>query len=264
MTDVVLTEVDAAVAVVTLNRPERRNAVNAELLSGLRATLAALDADPEVAAIVLTGAGSAFCAGMDLADLDALVSVPGLIAWDATLRTSAPWEPLETPVVGAVNGAAVTGGLEIALACDVLVGSDRASFADTHARAGLVPGWGLTVRLPLAVGLRAARAMSLTGDYVDAATALRLGLVYAAVPHADLLPTALTLAQHIADNDRAAVHSYVRLYRAVEAELVDDAYQREAEHSRAHLERTYRPGAIGDRKDDIIARGRSQRCDPRP
>lgn len=197
---VVLTAVDERVAVVTLNRPEARNALDAELAAALPAAIAAADADPEVAAIVLTGADPAFCAGFDLRNVRAGAKRgenphPG---WWGALP------PTRVPVIGAVNGAAVTGGLEIALACDFLIASERARFADTHAEVGMLPGWGLTILLPEAVGARRARQMSLTGDFIDAATALAWGLVNEVVPHEQLLPRALEVAHQVAALPAAA------------------------------------------------------------
>ena len=116
-------------------------------------------------------------------------------------------------MIGAVNGVAVTGGLELALACDLLVASEHARFADTHARVGIMPGWGLSVLLPQAVGLRRAKQMSVTGNYVDAGTALAWGLVNQVVPHEELLPTCRQLAADVASNDPAAVARLLQTYR---------------------------------------------------
>lgn len=254
---VVLVEREGPVAVVTLNRPERGNAINGALLVALRAALAELDDDAGVRAIVLTGAGGAFCTGMDLDDLDDLMSLPDLVP-PAQSGPTGPWPPLMTPLVGAVNGAAVTGGLEVALACDVLIGSERARFADTHARVGIVPGWGLTVRLPLAVGIRAARAMSLTGGYVDAGAALRIGLLHEAVPTDELLPRAIRVARDIAENDPAALATYRAIYADLEAGLVGDGYRAEAAYMRGHLASSYRPGTARERRDEVIGRGRKE------
>ena len=114
---------------------------------------------------------------------------------------------LTKPLIGAVNGVAITGGLELVLACDFLVASERARFADTHARMGIMPGWGLTYELPAAVGLRRARQMSATGNFVDAATALTWGLVNHVVPHAELMEFTRRLAADAASNDPAAVRA---------------------------------------------------------
>src|SRR5215472_14574586 len=128
---VVLTEVAEFVATVTLNRPERRNALSGELLTALRETLASLESSEHVRVIVLTGADPAFCAGLDLTELGQAGSALRRAAGGPVLRGMAK------PMIGAVNGVAVTGGLELALACDFLVASDRARFADTHARVGI-------------------------------------------------------------------------------------------------------------------------------
>jgi enoyl-CoA hydratase len=196
--DVLLTDQPAAgVLVITLNRPAARNALNQELAMALRAALLEADGDPAVRAIVLTGADPAFCAGIDLKEAAAAGS-------DYRNRHHArdcidtPGQ-LRTPVLGAVNGATFTGGLELALGCDFLIASERAYFADTHARVGILPGGGLTARLPVAVGTAMARRMSLTGDPVDAATALRWGLVTEVVGHEDLLRRAVALAMAISE-----------------------------------------------------------------
>lgn len=138
------------VRLVTLNRPEARNSLSAELIHALSAALRAADADPDVRAIVITGADPAFCAGLDLKALAA--DGPDylqLFHVDHCIRLVGE---LATPVVGAVNGAAFTGGLEIALGCDFLIASERAVFADTHARVGVLPDGGMTARLPDWVG----------------------------------------------------------------------------------------------------------------
>ena len=122
--------------------------------------------------------------------------------------------PLSKPIIGAINGVAVTGGFELALNCDFLIASDQASFADTHARVGIQPGWGLTVLLPQAIGLRRAREMSTTGNFVDARTALEWGLVNRVVAHEDLLPTCRTLAADIVSNDQAGVRRILRTYQS--------------------------------------------------
>ena len=169
---VVLVEVADQIGTITLNRPEARNAISGQLMRELDDAVSGLDARDDVACMILTGADPAFCAGVDLKSLS---SEP---RQEQQERQSGPiahlgfLPPHETPVIGAINGATVTGGLEIALGCDFLIASERARFADTHARVGAMPGAGLTVRLPQLVGIDRARRMSFTGDFVDAATAL--------------------------------------------------------------------------------------------
>ena len=161
------------------------------------------------------------------------------------------------PVIGAINGFAVTGGLEVALACDFLVASEKASFADTHARVGVMPGWGLTVLLPQAVGVRRAREMSITGNYVDATTALEWGLVNHVVPHDDLLPFCRQLGADIASNDQAGVRRMLATYDEVSSTTVEEGWKREAQAARA-WEAT-RAGLSADRRDAVISRGRDQK-----
>jgi enoyl-CoA hydratase len=190
--------ISPGVAVVTLDRPQKRNALSKELLGQLSKVLAELAVDSRLRCAVLTGAGPAFCAGVDLVELgDPSVTFgPG----DLTALRSFP-----LPIVGAINGAAATGGLELALACDFRIASERALFADTHAQVGGVPAWGLTARLPQAVGQGWARQMSFTGEFIDAIAALQIGLVNDVVPHDELLPRAVGIAESIAAASAPAV-----------------------------------------------------------
>lgn len=194
------------IAIVTLNRPGARNAMNAELIEQLNAAWErVLDAD-DVGAVVLTAADPTFCAGMDLTEMS--VGAP-----DVDLAQVARLEHTDTPVIGAINGACITGGLEMVLPCDFLIASERAWFADTHAKLGFLPGHTVSVKLAALVGVGMATEMSLTGRRVDAAEALAVGLVNRVVPHEHLLTTAVDLATVIAANDRAAVRQMKRVYR---------------------------------------------------
>lgn len=199
-------EVDHGVALLTLDRPAVRNALSQDLLRQLRSALVRFDDGAEVEAVVLTGTGSAFSAGVDLAELRSDPDVARTIG-----PRSTPIVSSQTPLVCAVNGPAYTGGLELVLACHVVIASDRATFADTHARLGLTPGWGMTVRLPEAVGSSRALQMSLTGQPVDAETALAWGLVNEVVPHDHLVERALTIARQICGSDRSAVRALTRI-----------------------------------------------------
>ena len=248
----VFCEIRDQVAVVTLSRPDRRNAISASLLSGLQTAMAEVDPDPAVRAIVLTGADPAFCAGLDLSEL----SQP-----DSPLAgtgTGPVLPELSTPLIGAVNGAAITGGLELALRCDFLIASEHARFADTHARMGIIPGWGLTVELPAAVGLRRAREMSATGNFIDAETALQWGLVNHVVPHAELLPFALAFAADIASNDPAAVQALLATYREGAKVTRDEALRIEARAGARWHAAGIDSDQVALRREAVIARGRSQ------
>jgi enoyl-CoA hydratase len=211
---VILVDRDDAVATVTLNRPQARNALSSELRKTLWQTMRDLDADESVAAIVLTGADPAFCAGLDLKELAATsgAALGETGAAGDTTTSRGPMPPMDTPVIGAINGVAITGGFEVALACDFLIASERAAFADTHARMGIMPGWGLTVLLPEAVGFRRAKELSTTGNFLDAPTALAWGLVNHVVPHDELVPFAQRLAADIASNDEAGVRRMLQTY----------------------------------------------------
>ena len=187
-------EVDG-VRTLTLDRPEVKNALDGALRTALCDGLREADRDPSVRVVVLTAVDPVFCAGVDFKDVD-----PGFDSHEAQFRVN-PGRALRamtTPVICAVNGACVSGGLELALSSSFVVASDRARFADTHARLGAVATWGLTALLPRAVGIRKAREMSITGNFVDAAEALRIGLVNHVVPHDELLPTAARLAADVA------------------------------------------------------------------
>lgn len=160
-------------------------------------------------------------------------------------------------MIGAVNGAAVTGGLEVALTCDFLVASERARFADTHARVGILPGWGLTVLLPQAVGLRKAKEMSTTGNFVTAEEAWRFGLVNRLVAHDDLLPTAIGLARDIASNDSETTQALLASYERIAALTTAEGLRLEADAQRTWGAR-FDPAEVARRREAIVERGRAQ------
>lgn len=270
-TDVLLVDRADRTAVVTLHRPEARNALNRDLRRALPAAMRELDADDGIDVIILTGADPAFCAGLDLKELgagqnEAVRAATGDAGEDpreaaestADVIQRGPFPPVTKPVIGAINGAAITGGFELALQCDFLVASERARFADTHARVGILPGWGLTVLLPQAVGVRRARAMSYTGNFLDAATAAAWGLVNWVVPHDELLPFARQLAGDIVSNDQRAVRRMKQTY--AEGALLDGrgAWQLESEVANAWQASTFDPAEVERRRAEIIERGRGQ------
>jgi enoyl-CoA hydratase len=256
--EILLVEADRRVATVTLNRPAVRNALSAALRAMLASTMESLDGDDAIDVIILTGADPAFCAGVDLKELGGRGSgggddVRGLI------EVGNPFGPLSKPLIGAINGVAVTGGFELALNCDFLIASEQASFADTHARVGIQPGWGLTVLLPQAIGLRRAREMSTTGNFVDAETALEWGLVNRVVAQGDLLPTCRALAADIVSNDQAGVRRILRTYAESAGITALPARRLEAEVSVEWLRSGGgRPEEVERRRKAIIERGRTQ------
>lgn len=217
------TALDDGVLSLALDRPEARNALSPDLVEALDSALDRLEEDPAVRAGVITGAGSAFCAGLDVKVFAAAAADRRTVS--ALLRR---FGRLGKPLVGAVNGPAVAGGLEIALACDFLVASPRAVFADTHVRIGAFPGGGLTARLGRAVGVRTAQAMSLAGLRLDAPAALRAGLVTEVVEADHLLGRATELAAAVSAADPDLVRAVCRLHgestdRSLPAALAEEA-----------------------------------------
>lgn len=251
--DVVLIDVADRVATVTINRPQARNALDTAVQRALPAAIEALDADGGVDVIILTGTDPAFSAGVDLKELAA-----GGIRLVIPRDQRGPLPARTKPLIGAINGVAVTGGFELALNCDFLVASDRARFADTHTRVGVQPGWGLTVLLPQAIGVRRARQMSLTGNYIDAPTALAWGLVNEVVPHEQLLPRCRALAADIVGNDQDGVRRMLRTYHDGSLGTADAAWTLEAKVSRDWARSNLDPAEVGRRREAILERGRAQ------
>jgi enoyl-CoA hydratase len=259
--DVLLLEIAERVATVTLNRPGSRNALNRDLRRALHGTMCELDADDSVDAVIITGADPAFCAGLDLKELGVAASASvEALASDDDLPPEArgPFPPVSKPVIGAINGAAITGGFELALRCDLLVASERGAFADTHARVGIMPGWGLTVLLPQAVGVRRARELSTTGNFLDADTALAWGLVNHVVAHDELLPFCRRLASDIVSNDQSAVRRILRTYAEGSLLSAGEAWRVEAAVAAEWQGRGIDPAEIEARRAAVTARGRSQ------
>lgn len=207
--DVLLVESRGPISILTLQRPTRRNALSRQLIDQLVLELDRASNDTACAAIILTGSGEAFCAGLDLHELENDRSLLDRRLLDALERCS-------KPLIGAINGAAVTGGLEISLACDFLIASERATFRDTHALVGILPSWGLTVRLQAAVGRSWARRMSLTAQPVNADEALRMRLVTEVVAHGDLMPRAMAVAESVAATDPRTAAAMREVYAAVQ------------------------------------------------
>jgi enoyl-CoA hydratase len=220
--DVLLLSADhGAVRVLTLNRPEARNALSRDLIKAAYTALTEADADESVRAVVLTGADPAFCAGVDLKE--AQREGLGYFQEFRSHSCISAVRTMRTPIIGAINGATFTGGLEMALGCDFLIASDRAVFADTHARVGILPGGGMTAYLPALVGRSMARRLSMTGEVVDAARAERIGLVTEVVPHERLLDRALELAGQIAEVPGPTMLGLKEIYTTGSAPVIDPA-----------------------------------------
>jgi len=236
-----------------LDAPERRNALDLDTMAALVGALRAADADEDVRAIILTGADPAFCAGLDLEEVAAgRLDLTAVGAADAD-----PWKVLQelsTPTIAAVNGPAVTGGLELVLCCDLTIASERARFADTHARVGIHPSGGLTVLLPRFIGLRQAMGMSLTGRFVDAEEAVQLGLANAVVPHEELARSVASVVEAIVGTDPVVVGELLATYRLLSGVPLAQALEMERDRGRGLV---VDPGSVEARRQAVIERGRS-------
>lgn len=252
-----LIERHESVAVLTLNRPDRRNALSSALLDDLRSAFTAADADPTVAVVVLAAEGRGFCAGLDLDELSS--SGGGLASGGVVDSMRGPLPAISKPILGAVNGDAITGGLELALVCDVLYAAPEARFADTHTRFGMLPAWGLTARLPERVGTARAMEMSLSGRFVSADEAMAWGLVNRVVPADALRDELVTLAQTIAANDRGAVAAVTALYRAGVDERSNGAWERETAAAGAWQGSGVDPSQVAAVRASVVERNRSER-----
>ncbi|NBR51172.1 MAG: enoyl-CoA hydratase [Alphaproteobacteria bacterium] len=216
MEELVLLEKADGYGVVTLNRPKAMNALSTELRNQLAAAIDDMQADKDMRVMILTGAGDkAFTAGLDLKEMGAQQGGgPALaIASDDPVVAMSRFSG---PIIGAINGVAITGGFEMALACDVLIGTPNTRFADTHARVGILPGWGLSQKLMRLVGASRAKEISLTGNFISAEQALDWGLINHLVAPEDLLDKARALAADML----SCVPDTLAAYKA----LMDDGF----------------------------------------
>jgi enoyl-CoA hydratase len=207
----VLTAVSGPVATVTINRPDKLNALNANVLRELREAFEAIKSDAAVQVVVVTGAGEkAFVAGADIAELSALTEGTGKRFAEEGQAVFTLIETIGKPVIAAVNGYALGGGCELALACHLRIASETAKFGLPEVSLGVIPGYGGTQRLARLVGEGRAMEMILTGDPIDAAEAHRIGLANKVVPAADLLSAAKAVAARILSRGQVAVHHALR------------------------------------------------------
>jgi enoyl-CoA hydratase len=233
------------------------NALSRELLDELARAIGECAADERVRVLILTGAGRAFCAGLDLKELG---RGAGPVGGERGQRDPDLMEAMAGfpgPILGAINGVAITGGFELALGCDVLIASTEARFADTHARVGIMPGWGLSQKLSRALGIYRAKELSLTGNYLDADTAEKWGLVNRVVAPAELLPVTRALARDMLSVPDKALRSYKRIIDAGFALAFGEALAAERELSGA-ANRAVTAEAVERARLDVRARGRSQ------
>jgi len=252
---ILLIEKSAGIAQLTLNRPEAMNALSHELRQALTQGFHALARDAAVRVVIVTGAGRAFCAGLDLEELGSQGSQPLGAFTDGEMMTAIRGFP--GPVIGAVNGFAITGGFELALACDLLIASSEARFADTHARVGILPGWGLSQKLPRLIGIGRAKELSFTGNFIGAEQALAWGLVNRVVAPAELLSTCRQLAADMLSCDPASLRGYKQLIDAGFATTFEEGLRLEARVSRDHA-RAITPEIVATRRGAVQERGRRQ------
>ena len=250
---VLLVEKKDGIATLTLNRPDQMNALSLELRWELQAALQDIGADPEVGVVVLTGAGEAFCAGLDLKEMGS--PVKGRSAVQPKDPPSLLRE-VNKPIIGAINGAAITGGFEISLSCDLLVITLETRFADTHARIGLIAGWGLGARLSRAVGLARAKELSLTGNFLSAQQAYEWGLVNRIVSQKELLPTCYELARDMLSCVPEVMNEYKRQIDHAYDLSLGDAMVYEADICRRH--RSPSAAAVSERRLLVQQRARNQ------
>jgi enoyl-CoA hydratase len=254
--DILLTEIHEGVATLTLNRPRQMNALSAELRRRFTAALHDLAQDDRVRVVIMTGSGEkAFSAGVDLKELETSPLTADDLGPDGP--TSRAFAGLGKPTIAAVNGFAITGGMELAINCDILVASTNARFADTHARVGIVPGWGMSQILPRLIGPVRARYMSYTGNFIDAATAKAWGLVLDVLPPAELLPYCWKLAAEIASCDQATLGDVRRLINGGLETTLEAGLALEGRLSKAATQRMDR-SAFAATREAVMSRGKEQ------
>ncbi len=254
---VLIVEREAPIAIVTLNRPDQRNALSAELRLAIGEAFRTLEADPEIRAVVLTGAGPAFCAGMDLKEIggggEGVSGYELSVAGQTEMREGIAG--FSGPVIAAVNGAAATAGFELALACDLIFASRDARFLDTHARVGMLPGWGLSQRLPRLIGIARAKEVSLSGNALTAERAYEWGLANRVCEPETLVDEACALARDMCSCVPDVMEGVKRLIDEGHSMLFDDAMAHELEVG-TEQSKTVDSSAIGARREAVIERGR--------
>ena len=248
---------DGPVVTLTLNRPDALNAINRALSTALIDTFRALSDDTTLRAIILTGAGRAFSAGVDLKEVAQAGEVATAFDWAGGDSLFDVVKACPHPVISAVNGFAITGGLELALLGDFLIASDAAMFADTHARVGITPSWGLTQILPRLIGPNRARQMSLTGEFIGAQTACDWGLVNEVVSAADLMPRARAIAGQIAETDPLAARRIRDLIHTGASLPLDQALMQERDVFATHIAQV-KGDALDQNRKAVTERGRAQ------
>lgn len=256
ISSVLLVDIKDEVALVTLNRPQAMNALSRELRAAIAETFDALNRNDGVRAAILTGAGKAFCAGLDLKELGKGTDTinDSVVIADPVTSIS----KFNKPLIGAINGVAITGGFELALACDLLICTPDARFADTHGRVGILPGWGLSQKLSRTIGIYRAKELSLTGNFLSAAQAYEWGMINRIVPSAELVP----VCQKLAADMLTLVPECLPAYK----QLIDEGYAQDFGTSlkieksfSAKANKSVSADAIESRREQVRARGQLQK-----
>lgn len=209
MTEPLVFSVQERIALLTLNRPERRNSFNAEMIDLWAEALLECRRRPDIRVVVVTGAGTAFCAGGDIEEMQQRLTSPPFSQkyfLERIHRIPLTLAEMDKPVIAAVNGSATGAGMDMALMCDVRFASTSARFAETYVRMGLIPGDGGTFFLPRIVGVARALELLWTGDFIDAREAERLGIVNRVLPENELLPSTMEFAERLARGPQVAIH----------------------------------------------------------
>ncbi len=257
---VLLVEKKDGIATVTMNRPDAMNALSTELIVALKDAFTSLKEDPSIGVAILTGAGPAFCAGLDLKELSDGGNLFDKSGNDDEIEANIVKmiQEFGRPVIGAINGAAITGGFELALACDLLIASSNARFADTHARVGVIPGSELSQKLSRVIGIYRAKEASLTGNFISATQAESWGLVNRVVEPSELLPTCRKLAGDILSCPQNMVREIKKLIDEGFKLSFEEGVALEKETHHEHFQ-TVDADAIAQRREDVVNRGRQQK-----
>lgn len=242
-------------AVLTMNRAGALNALSLDLEAELVSAFSALGGAKEIRAIILTGAGRAFSAGVDLKELGDGAAALRTRKWHGEGSLADVMADCPKPIIAAVNGFAVTGGLELALQCDIIIAASTAKFADTHARVGITPSWGLSQILPRLVGVNRARQMSLTGEFIDAARAEAWGLINEVTAPDALMDRALSIAAEIAETDAVAADKIAALIESAGSTSPEEGLKRERAVFDVHIA-TVTPETIEMNRRRVQARGK--------
>ena len=253
-----LLEKSEGFAVLTMNRPEAMNALNKDLADALFHGFQEVNNDESIKVLILTGAGKAFCGGLDLKEIAKLdQSLSGSEMSNAIGQFHQEMFKFKGPIIGAINGPAVTGGVELALRCDILIASTKGSFADTHARVGFIPGGGMTQILPRIIGTGRAKQLSFTGNFLDANTAESWGLVNQVVAPDKLLDVCRAMARDMLPGNQFVIQEYKRLIDQGNLTTVEEGLKAERD---AHVDYAQQSTQNFDdsKRQAIQKRGREQ------